>query len=132
MRAIPPALVALALTADAAGLGGLASLLLLAAVPAAAAAALSFFGELVDAAARSSAELLGRVQTTLSALALVLLVLATAVRAPARVGADVPAIGTSALVGCAVLYGAQVLVALGLHVPRQRVASTPRRYTRVA
>lgn len=124
MRAIPPALVALALTADAAGLGGLASLLLLAAVPAAAAAALSFFGELVDAAARSSAELLGRVQTTLSALALVLLVLATA--------ADVPAIGTSALVGCAVLYGAQVLVALGLHVPRQRVASTPRRYTRVA
>jgi hypothetical protein len=84
-----------------------------AAVPAAAVAALDLFGSLVEVAPRSSEEAERRALATLGGLALTLLVLAAAVRSPARLDTGVPALGTSALAAAMFMYGFQAVIAAG-------------------
>ena len=79
--------------AYAAGAPDLASVALLAAIPACAAAALGFFGELVDSLDGEEIELVRLPQSALWGLALALLVVSAAVRAPLG---EVPPLSTSA------------------------------------
>jgi hypothetical protein len=98
----PLALAVAAAAADGGGLHRVAFYLVLLAVPAAAAVALAAAGDLADGrpvAARMAC----------TAAALVLLVVSSAVRANAAVGATLPPLALSALVGC---LGAYLLLGL--------------------
>ena len=123
MRKAPFLLALAALLADTSGAHSFAFELVLAAVIASAVAGLAWYGELVEAAARSREEALGRTQTAFAVVALALLVLAAAVRSPALLDSSVPALGTSALVGALGLFAVQGLVALGSRLPERRVAA---------
>lgn len=112
-RLLPAALALLAAVADGRGRHEAAYWLIIGAVPAAAVAALSLFGSLVDVAPRSADEAEQRALATLGGLALALLLLAAAVRSPARLDAGVPALGTSALAAAMCMYGFQAVVAAG-------------------
>jgi len=96
-RLLPPALALCALLADAAGLHGLAFWLVLLALPAAAAAA---FVGLSDGLAGN-----GWLPGATATLAVLLLVLGSAVREAAAQGAAVPTLAVTAVVGALVLYG---------------------------
>lgn len=111
-RVLPAALALAAALADARGRHELAYWLVVAAVPAAACAALSGFGALVEAVPRSDEEARARAFTGLGGLALALIVLAAAVRSPARLDHAVPALGSSALTAALALYGFQAVVAV--------------------
>jgi hypothetical protein len=94
---VPLTLALAAAAADGAGLHRVAFYLVLLAIPTAAAAALNAAGDLAD----------GRpvvARSVCSAAALVLLVVSSAVRANAAVGAELPPIALSALVGCVGAY----------------------------
>src|SRR5262245_30626735 len=101
-RLLPWSLAVAALAADAIGLHGLAYSLVLLAIPSGAAAAFLGAGD-----ALNGKELLRGVT---SCLALVLIVLAAAVRANAPVGGAVPALAVSALVGAMLVYGLPLVV----------------------
>jgi hypothetical protein len=104
--------------ADGAGARSLAFYLVLASIPAVAVSALSFFGDLVEGSADDEA---GALYVGLTSLALVLLVIAAAVRANALRDAALPALGVSAVVGALALVGLQLTVWLSLHVSRERL-----------
>jgi hypothetical protein len=102
-RLLPLCLALGATLADTAGAHHLAVWLVLAAVPCAAAAAFVAAGDVLD----------GRpawVRALTTGGALVLLVVASAVRHGAPVGAAVPAVALSAAVGAAILYLVPVLL----------------------
>jgi hypothetical protein len=108
--------------ADSAGAHHAAFYLLLGAVPAAAVAALASLGDLVDDGfpLRPSQVM----QTILSVLVAVLVVVTTAARSTALLSGHVPRVAVSALVGCFVLYGLQAVVAA--------IGDRPRRVARPA
>jgi hypothetical protein len=114
------ALLLAALTADARDARTVALYLVLAAIPAGAWAALAYFGDLVDG---SAAEDTGALHVGLSALALLLVVLAAAVRAQALEGSAVPALGASALVGALALVALQLAVAIAANASRERITA---------
>ena len=91
-------LVVSAIGADAAGAHALAFYLLLAAVVVTAHAALQSYGRLVELPGADRAFGAARLQTTLCACALALVLVATAVRAPGLEEGTVPPLGLSALV----------------------------------
>jgi hypothetical protein len=113
VRILPAALALLAAIADGRGRHETAYWLVVAAVPAAACAALNLFGSLVEVAPRSVEEAERRALATFGTLALGLIVLAAAVRSPARLDAGVPALGTSALAAAMCMYALQAVVAAG-------------------
>ena len=108
----------LAATADAHGAHGLAFDALLAAVPFAAVAALVSFGEYLD----GRKEPLVGLQSLLWALAVALLVISCAARAPATQTHDLPPLGWSALVGCLAVFALKACVAAA---PYLRLAWRP-------
>lgn len=117
-RLSPLALALAALAADAGGLHRLASYCVLLAVVAAAAAAFVAAGDLV--AGRGSVLCAGT-----SAVSLVLLVVGSAARATAPLGARVPTLALSTLVLAAIVYALPLLSwVLAPAVPRPR--SRPR------
>jgi hypothetical protein len=102
-----------AIAADAAGEHALAFYLVLTGVALTAHAALLAYGRLVELPGNAPALAAARLQSALGALALALLLVAAAVRAPAVGDGVVPALGLSALVGSLallVLAGAVRLV----------------------
>jgi hypothetical protein len=119
---ITAAILVAALVADAHGAGALSFYLVLAAIPALSWTALTHFAELVDGRA---AEDTGALNVGLSALALALVVLGAGVRAHALAG-EVPALGTSALVGALALLGLQLMVAVATRFSRERVLAAVR------
>jgi hypothetical protein len=122
---LPAALLVAAVAADGSGAHGFAFYLVLAAIPAVAVAALTCFGELVEGSADAEA---GALYVGLTALALVLLVVAAAVRSNAVGHGAVPPLGVSAGVGALSLLGLQVLIRAWLAVARDGLV-TPRRTT---
>jgi hypothetical protein len=108
----------LAATADAHGAHGLAFDALLAAVPFAAVAALVSFGEYLD----GREEPLVGLQSLLWALAVALLVISCAARAPAPQTHDMPPHGRSARVGCLAVFALKACVAAA---PYLRLAWRP-------
>jgi hypothetical protein len=118
-RVLPVALAAGALGADAVGLHRLAYYLVLLTVVGAAAAAFVGVGDLLEGKSG-----LLRAVTTVLALALVLL--GSAARAAAPVGAQVPALALSALVVAVVCYALPILAWLARPaVSRTRTRSQP-------
>ena len=107
-RLLAVAFVLGAALADAAGRHELAYYALVAAVPVAAVAALFGLGAILDG---SAAEPLDRGTALLSALALPLLLLAAAVRAPLVGVGSPPTLGVSALAACLVLFALQAVLA---------------------
>ena len=105
---LPAALVALALLADAAGSPTLAFYLLLATIPALVVAFLATLEQLLEERQR-------RMVLVLQVVALGLVLLAAAVRAPLRAEGTVPRVAVSAAVACLVVFALQWLVA---SVPR--------------
>jgi uncharacterized membrane protein YoaK (UPF0700 family) len=103
-RAVPVGLVIVAAAADGAGVHGLAFYALLLAVPAAAVAALEAFGRVLD----GENDLLHAVLWT---IVLVLVVVGSAVRAPAVTEGVVPASARSALLACLAVFCVQAVVA---------------------
>jgi hypothetical protein len=95
--------------ADSGGAHHAAFYLLLGAVPAAAVAALASLGDLVDAGFPLRVSQV--VQTLLSLLVTVLVVVTTAARSTSLLSGHVPQVAVSALIGCLVLYGLQAIVA---------------------
>ena len=112
---VPSVLLAGTLLADGRGLHSLAFYLLLAAIPAVAVTALTFFGELVEGSADGEA---GALYVGLATIALVLLVIAAAVRSNAVDHTTVPALGISAAVGGLGLLLLQLAVSGWLRVSR--------------
>jgi hypothetical protein len=100
-RLLPLSLTVGALLADSAGIHGLAFYLVLLAIPCAAGAA--FLG------APDALEGKDVLRGVTTALALALLVLASAARANAAEGAAVPALASSALVAAVLVYGFPLL-----------------------
>jgi hypothetical protein len=96
-RLLAPGLALAALLADAGGVHGLASWLVLLAVPAAAAAAFVGISDALEG--------LGAVRAVTASLALVLLVVGSAVREGAPRGGPVPTIAISAMVMVLLCYG---------------------------
>jgi hypothetical protein len=118
-RLLPVSLTAGALTADAVGLHRVAYYLVLLTVVGAAAAAFVGVGDVLEGKGG-----LLRAATTVLALALVLL--GSAVRAGAPVGAHVPVLAISALVAAVAAYGVSILAWLVQPVaPRTRVERQP-------
>jgi hypothetical protein len=111
-RQLSVLLVAVAALLDTVGYRGLATTALVLSVPVAAVAALLAFGDALERQV-----LLVRFHATLSAAALALLLVATAVRAPLAPPGDVPAVASSALVGCLGVLALQALLS-GLGVFR--------------
>src|SRR3954447_17030639 len=113
-RLLPLSLALAAITADAAGLQGLASYLVLFAIPGAAAAAFLSAGDALE----------GRdvLRGVTCVLALGLLVLASAVRAQAPEGGAVPALAASAMIAAVIVYALVPLLAWVLEplTPRPR------------
>jgi hypothetical protein len=121
-RAFVIALTFGAALADSGGAHTAAFYLLLGAVPAASVAALATVGDLVEAGypPRTSDVL----QTILSLLVTVLVVVTTAARSTALLSGHVPRVAFSALVGSIILFGLQGVVAMYADLHRRRV---PRR-----
>jgi hypothetical protein len=101
-RLLPLFLALGTVVADAAGLHRLAFYLVLLAVVGAAAAAFTYVGAYIEGTG-------GVVRAATTGLALALLVLGSAVRANAPVGAHVPAVAVTAVVAAALLYALPVL-----------------------
>jgi hypothetical protein len=110
-RAIPVGLVIAAAAADGAGVHGLAFYALLLAVPAAAVAALDAFGRVLDGEDEHLPALLWTI-------VLALVVVGSAVRAPAVTEGVVPALGRSALLACLAVFCVQAVVAAGQELRR--------------
>jgi len=125
--ALPAALLTGAVLADGTGAHSFAFYLVLAAIPAVAVAALSFFGDLVEGSADGEA---GALYVGLTTLALILLVIATAVRSNAVDHGSVPPLGVSAAVGALGLLALQLLVRGWLVVSRDGLLP-PQRTSRV-
>jgi hypothetical protein len=123
-RLLPSSLVVGALLADAAGVHRLGFWLVLLAVPCAAAAA---FVGIADALDGRNA----RLRAVSTTLALLFLLLGSAVRDNAPHGAGVPALAISAALGAVLLYGLPALVwVLEPFVPRVRTAEPKLRASR--
>jgi len=122
--AISAALVLAAVVAAGAGARAAALYLVLGATVAVAIAALSFYGELVEGSADAHA---GALYVGLSTLALVLLVLAAAVRSHTLADQAVPALGLSTLVAALVLLGFQFAVRSSLRLSRYRLVNARHR-----
>jgi hypothetical protein len=103
-RVLPVLLVLAAAAADGAGFHGLAFYALLLAVPAVAVAALEAFGRVLDGADE-------HLHALLWALVLALVVVGSAVRAPAVTEGAVPALARSALLACLAIFCVQAVVA---------------------
>jgi hypothetical protein len=117
-RLLPLSFAVAALAADAAGVHGLAFYLVLFAIPGAAAAAFLAAGDALE-----GKDVLRGVT---SALALTLLVLASAVRSQAPEGGAVPALAASALIAAILVYGLPLLAwVLEPLRPRPRYRSIP-------
>jgi phytoene/squalene synthetase len=114
---VPLALALGAAAADGAGLHRVAFYLVLTAVPAAAAVALCAAADLADGLPVTA-------RAACSAAALVLLVISSAVRANAAVGAQVPRVALSALVGSVCAYALLGLAWL-LWAPRAEPEPVP-------
>jgi hypothetical protein len=110
-RAVPVSLVVAAAIADITSAPRLAFYALVIAVPFAALAALAAYGELVDAAEAGGERRSQRVQALCAGVALTLLVIGTAARAPAVGEGVVPPLATSALVLCLAALLVQAVVA---------------------
>jgi hypothetical protein len=110
-RLAPIALVFGAALADQAGSHTLAFYALLVAVPASAVAALYTVADRVDGKAEP-------VQTYLWGAALALLLISTALRAPALGDSTVPAVARSALLACVAVFCAQAVAALASELRR--------------
>lgn len=121
-RAAVIALTLGAALADSGGAHAAAFYLLLGAVPAASVAALAMVGDLVETGYPPRASEL--LQTILSVLVTVLVVVTTAARSTALLSGHVPRVAFSALVGSIILFGLQAVVAVYADVHRRRV---PRR-----
>ena len=104
--------------ADAAGRHSLAYYALVVAVPLVALAALSALGDVLDGTA---AEPHDRGMAALTALALPLVLLAAAVRAPLLADRPPPAIGITAVVACLAVFAVQVVLAATSTVPHERL-----------
>ena len=116
-RLLPPGLALAAVLADAGGLHGLAFWLVLLALPAA--AAVAFVG-LSDGLAGA-----GWLSGATATLAVLLLVLGSAVREAAAQGAAVPTLAITAVVGALLLYAVPVLAWLLEPLrPRPRTRTT--------
>jgi len=102
-RLLPFCLVLAALLAQAGGLGGAALYLGLLAVPVAAAAAFVAISDVLD-------ERPALIRASTSSLALLFVVVSSAVRENAARGAGVPALATSALVGALIVYAVPVVI----------------------
>ena len=107
--ALPALLVLATAIADALTLHEPAFYLLIAAVPAAAVSALTALGDLLDGAA---SERFARARVVLSALALVWVVIAAAVRSASVDDGSVPPAAVSALVVCIAMFALQVVASL--------------------
>jgi hypothetical protein len=123
LRLCSIALVAGAALADAAGHHALAYYALVTAVPVVAVAALSALGDVLDG---SAAEPSDRAIAVLSGIALPVVLLATAVRAPLIADGPPPAIGVTAVVLALGVFAVQaLLVALAampaLRAPREEL-----------
>jgi hypothetical protein len=101
-----------AVAADRLGGHSVSFYLVLAALVVTAHATLQAYGHLVELAGNSPAIAAARLQAALGVLALVLVVVAAAVRAPTLDGAVVPPIGVSAVVGSVALLLLQAAVRL--------------------
>jgi hypothetical protein len=119
LRLATAILVVAAFVADAAGEHSLAYYALVASVPAAALAALLALGAILDGSAAEPAD---RVSTSLAAVLLPCLLLATAVRAPLVVDGPPPSVGVAAMLGCLAVLALQGLVAAAVAVERLRLA----------
>ena len=118
MRLASILLVVGAALADAAGSHSLAYYSLVVAVPLVALAALSALGDVLDGTA---AEPHDRGMAALTALALPLVLLGAAVRAPLIAEGPPPAIGVTAVVACLAVFAVQALLAATSAVPRERL-----------
>jgi hypothetical protein len=103
-RALPPSLVVAAVLADTQGEHRLAFYALFAAIPALAVATIDAFGDYVEGSSPIFAAVNG--------LALLLVVVGTALRAPALVDGSVPALAASALVLALALLAADGVLGL--------------------
>jgi hypothetical protein len=104
-RVVPVGLVIAAAAADGAGAHRLAFYALLIAVPAAAVAALEAFGHVLDGAR-------DHLHALLWTVVLGLLVIGSAVRAPAVTEGAVPTLARSALLACLLVFCLQAAVAV--------------------
>ena len=118
MRLASVLLIVGAALADAAGRHSLAYYALVVAVPVVAVAALSALGDVLD---RTAAEPHDRVMAALTALALPLVLLGAAVRAPLVADVPPPAIGVTAVVACLAVFAAQALLVATSAVPHERL-----------
>lgn len=123
---MPALLVAAAAVADASSEPALALYALLLAIPALALAALAAFGELLEGEPPAS----GQLQALLWALALLLVVLGAAVRAPAVRDGALPPLAVSALVACLGVLALEAVVGAGRAAVER--PARPRRPARVA
>jgi protein-S-isoprenylcysteine O-methyltransferase Ste14 len=103
---LPVALVLLVTVTDAAGAASLSFYLLLAAVPAIVVAGLASLEELVQLGARPYRRAVG----VLHAVALLLILVAAALRAPLRAEGTVPRAAISAVIACLVVFALQALI----------------------
>ena len=122
---LPVALVLLALVFDAAGVSSLAFYCLLGAVPAIVVAGLAAVEELLEGGAAPHR----RHIALLHPVALVLVLVAAALRAPLRVEGAVPRAAISAAVACLVVFAAQGLIAALPALKRVRPAPEPSEIT---
>jgi hypothetical protein len=111
-RVLPLLLVAGALAADSAGRHELAFTFLVASVPAAAVSALALLGRLVELPGGYRGLGGMRLETFLSGVGLLFVVLAAAVRGQAADPGGLPALAGSAAVAATAVYAAQALAAL--------------------
>lgn len=119
-RLLPVALVLGTLAADARDLHHLGFYLLVAAVPAAAVSALSSFGDLAVLPGRARGETGARLDALLSALALVLVLLAAGARSRAIDPNVVPTLSGSALAACLGVFFLHALTLLAAGIPLAR------------
>jgi hypothetical protein len=110
-RTLPVVLVVVAALADAASAAGLAFYALVVAVPFAALASLGAYGELIDAREGGAVTAGERVQAVLWPVALALIVLGAAARAPALAEHAVPRFGSTAMLACLLVFLVQAVAA---------------------
>jgi hypothetical protein len=108
------ALVFLASITDAADASNLSFYLLLAAIPAIVVAGLAALEELVENGALTHRRVVG----WLHVVALLLVLVAAALRAPMRAEGTVPAAAVSAVVACLVVFAVQALIGWGPAIRR--------------
>jgi hypothetical protein len=112
LRAAPVLLVLAALGAQAYDRHGLAVSLLVAGVPAAAVSALALYGRLVELPGGVRGERRVRVETSLAALGLVLVLVAAAAGSQAPQHASLPPLTTAAITAALAVYVLQAVAAL--------------------